>query len=345
MFGQLAVPISDSSQIGDVRRQAQRLAREVGFSESDCGKAAIVATELATNISRYATAGEILLRSFDVIGTRGVEVLAIDRGPGMADVPRCLEDGFSTGGTAGEGLGAVRRLSSEFDVFSSRPSGTVVLARLEVPQQSSRSSRRFAWGTINLPAPREQAVGDTWRIAERQSELALLIADGLGHGPLAAEAAHTAAAAFDEDPFLPLSEYFTAADRRMRATRGAAVAVARVKASREVLEYAGVGNIAGTLRSFGDSKGRGLLSHNGTVGAAMRKVVAIDVECPRQALLIMHSDGLKSHWSLDAYPGLLARHPALVASVLYRDFCRGNDDVTVLAVRFSSGDEDLTWPK
>ena len=220
MFGQLAVPISDSSQIGDVRRQAQRLAREVGFSESDCGKAAIVATELATNISRDATAGEILLRSFDVIGTRGVEVLAIDRGPGMADVPRCLEDGFSTGGTAGEGLGAVRRLSSEFDVFSSRPSGTVVLARLEVPQQSSRSSRRFAWGTINLPAPREQAVGDTWRIAERQSELALLIADGLGHGPLAAEAAHTAAAAFDEDPFLPLSEYFTAADRRMRATRG-----------------------------------------------------------------------------------------------------------------------------
>ena len=76
----------------------------------------------------------------------------------------------------------------------------------------------------------------------------------------------------------------------------------------------------------------------------MRKVVAIDVECPRQALLIMHSDGLKSHWSLDAYPGLLAQHPALVASVLYRDFCRGNDDVTVLAVRFSSGDEDLTWP-
>jgi anti-sigma regulatory factor (Ser/Thr protein kinase) len=342
MFLQLAVPVSDSSQIGEVRRQVQRIACQAGLNESECSNAAIVATELATNLSRYATGGEILLRSFEIAGTTGVEVLAIDRGPGIADVSRCLEDGFSTGGTAGQGLGAVRRLSTEFDIFSAQPGGTVVLARLEIPPKSSRSTNGFAWGTINRPAPREQVSGDTWRIAERHSELALLIADGLGHGPLAAAAADTAAAAFDEDPFLPLPEYFTAADRRMRATRGAAAAVAQISASREILKYAGVGNIAGTLRPLGDAKGRGLMSHNGTVGAEMRKVVSLDFECPRQALLIMHSDGLKSRWSLEAYPGLVVRHPAVVAAVLYRDFCRGNDDVTVVVVRFSSGDEKLS---
>jgi len=48
--------------------------------------------------------------------------------------------------------------------------------------------------------------------------------------------------------------------------------------------------------------------------------------------LIMYSDGLQSRWNLQDYPGLVHRHPAVIASVLHRDFCRGRDDVTVLVV-------------
>ncbi len=336
MYRQLAIPITDPSQIGDVRRQTQRIASSAGLNESDCGKAAIVATELATNISRYATGGEILVRSFEVAQKTGIEILAMDRGPGIRDVPRCLEDGFSTGGSAGEGLGAVRRASNEFDIYSVQPSGTVVFARVESSEQSGHAANQFRWGAINLPAPREEVSGDTWRIANRNSEIAVIIADGLGHGPQAAAAAEVAAETFDGGPFLPHGEFFTSADRRMRGTRGAAVAVARVNAPRTVLSYAGVGNIAGTLRSIADPKGKGLVSHNGTVGAEMRKVASNDYECPDPALLIMHSDGLKSRWTLEAYPGLAAHPPATVASVLYRDFRRGNDDVTIVVVGFSS---------
>ncbi len=64
------------------------------------------------------------------------------------------------------------------------------------------------------------------------------------------------------------------------------------------------------------------MSHNGTVGAEMRKVKSLDYTCPEQALLVMHSDGLQSRWSLDPYPGLVHRHPAVIAAILYRDYCR-----------------------
>jgi anti-sigma regulatory factor (Ser/Thr protein kinase) len=232
MFSQIAIRVSDSSQVGEVRRQANRLAVEAGLNETDCGKVSIVATELANNIARYAPGGEVLLRSLGQPLSNGIEILAIDRGPGMQNTSQCLTDGFSTGGTAGQGLGAVQRMSSEFDLFSSQSTGTVIFSRVCDTVRTNLPTKTFTWGAINRPAPLEQLSGDTWRIAERPSELVLMIADGLGHGPQAAQAADTAAAAFDENPFLPQLEYFAVADRRMRGTRGAAVAVAHIDATR-----------------------------------------------------------------------------------------------------------------
>src|SRR3954468_24463994 len=118
---QAVIPVHEASQVGDARRQAVRLAERVGMNESDRGKVAIIATELANNLVRHAGAagnGEIGLRLLAHAEGNGVEILAIDKGPGMADVGRCLQDGYSTGGTAGQGLGAVRRLASDFDVTS-----------------------------------------------------------------------------------------------------------------------------------------------------------------------------------------------------------------------------------
>jgi anti-sigma regulatory factor (Ser/Thr protein kinase) len=335
MYCQLRIAVTDTSQVGEVRRQANRIAAEAGMDETDCGKVAIVASELATNLARYAQDSEILLRSMGDADTRGVELIAIDRGPGMSSVAQCLSDGFSTGGTAGQGLGAVQRISSEFDIFSMHPGGTIVLARVQDSKKVPVANKTFAWGAVNRPAPVEEVSGDTFRIVERGSEMVLMIADGLGHGPLAAEAADAAAATFEENPFLSMNDYFATANRRMRGTRGAAIAVAHIDAQKAALEYTGVGNIAGSLRSRLELNGKGLISNNGTVGAEMRKVESFDYNCPEQSLLVMHSDGLQSRWSLEAYPGLAHRHPAIVAAILYRDFRRGRDDVTVVAVQFT----------
>jgi hypothetical protein len=263
----------------------------------------------------------------------GLEVMAVDRGPGMPDVGRCLTDGFSSGGTAGQGLGAVRRLASEFDIFSTAPGGTVIVARVLKSDPERQRAAKFQWGAVNLPDPRERACGDTWRLASHQDGLALLVADGLGHGEFAAQAAEAAADAFIAQPHSPPAEVLAAADRKMRGTRGAAVACANWNLASGGLAFAGVGNIAASLRAGDFSKGRGLISHNGTVGVEMRKLQAFDYEAPPGTLLILHSDGLQSRWTFDPYPGLMQRHPALIAGVLYRDFYRGRDDVTVCVLR------------
>lgn len=335
MFCQAVVAVTEISQVGEARREANRIAAIAGLDEADRGRAAIIASELATNLARYAQGGEVFLRTFVIGEDTGLEIVAVDRGPGMTNVDRCMEDGYSSGGTAGQGLGAVRRLASEFDIHSSQPGGTTILARVRKASHV-RPSYPFLWGVMHRPCPQEVVSGDTWRLSHLDNKISLLIADGLGHGPQAAEAADAAADVFARDPFLDSADFLSSANQRLSGTRGAAIAVAQIDRRANSLRYAGVGNIAASLRPTPASKGKGLVSHNGTVGVAMRKAQNFDYECPGGSLLIMHSDGLQSRWSLESYPGLAERHPALIAAVLYRDFFRGRDDVTVCAVRTSA---------
>lgn len=329
MTAHVTVPVTDPSQIGEARRTAQRMAENAGLTEVECGHAAIVATELATNLSKYATAGRLLLQILRRSSGACIELLAIDSGPGMEDVERCLRDGYSTSGTPGTGLGAIRRLSSEFDIYSRVGGGTVVLARVGgkcgVP-----IARGFQWAAVSAPAPNELVCGDAWRVAERDGQIALMVADGLGHGPLAAAAADLAADVFDADGFDAPGAICDRAHRALSGSRGAALATARVT-QRAGVQYAGVGNIAGVVLS--PAQNRGMASQNGIVGLQMRKVQQLDYEWPDRALLIMHSDGVSNRWSLETYEGLIVRHPAVVAAVLLRDFGRGRDDATVVAVR------------
>jgi anti-sigma regulatory factor (Ser/Thr protein kinase) len=329
------ITISDASSVGEARRRVRQFSEEVSLNESDSEKAAIIAVELATNLVRYTKGGEILLGSGSNGLKRWVDIMSVDRGPGMHDSARCLQDGHSTGGGCGTGLGAVSRLSTEFDIYSAAPSGTVVFSRVVDEQANGLSPPTFTWGVVARPAPHEDLCGDSWRVAERSGELAIMLADGLGHGPEAARAAEEATAAFDGDPFASTTSIIDRANLRMRGTRGGAVAAARIEAPKRLMKYTGVGNISGYLHSCNGENGRGLFSHNGTVGHQMRKVQEFEYPCADQSLLVMHSDGLQSRWSLDLYPGLLHRHPAVVAGILYRDFTRGRDDVTVAVVRAS----------
>ena len=333
MFCQVSHKVNELSQVGQVRREASKLASLLDFDENLAGKVSIIATELATNLSRYTTGGEVLLRTITREGSSGVEILALDRGPGISNIAKCMEDGYSSGGTAGNGLGAVRRLASEFDIYSNSPGGSVILARVNRPNEAKP---RFQWGVVNCPAPNEQVSGDTWRIAFDQNRLSIMVADGLGHGPQAFEAANTAAKVFDESPYCDHTAFYTRADRQMRGTRGAAIAVAQYRPLESLVQFTGVGNISASIRSRGNVKSRGLVSHNGTVGVEMRKVQQFDSLAPDNSTIILHSDGLQSRWSLDEYPELSDRHAAVIAAILYRDFCRGRDDVTVCVVRYSS---------
>jgi anti-sigma regulatory factor (Ser/Thr protein kinase) len=318
-----------------VRRTALRIAQPLTLSEVRRADVAIVATELATNLVRYAEKGRVLVQTLAFAAGDCIELVAIDSGPGMTDIYRCMQDGFSTGGTSGTGFGAVRRLSDEFDAYSTPGQGTVVASRIHVDGWGSHNDGRYAVGAVSIPAPHERLCGDAWRVTENAGRVAVLVADGLGHGPHAADAADRAATVFDDDPYGEFPHFFQRAHRALLGSRGAAVACAQIDQS-GAIRYAGVGNIAGML--VGTGRSRGLPSDNGTVGVQMRHTVhSTAYAWPEHGVLVMHSDGLTGRWTLDNYPGLRLRHPAVVAAVLYRDFVRGRDDVTVVVVAVRPG--------
>jgi hypothetical protein len=122
-----------------------------------------------------------------------------------------------------------------------------------------------------------------------------------------------------------------AAHGALRATRGAAMAVAAIQPVRGTVTFAGIGNISAAIHA--DGTARSLASHNGTVGHIMRKVQEFAYDWSAGAALVLHSDGINTRWRADAYPGLLQQHPALLAGVLFRDAARERDDATALVVR------------
>jgi anti-sigma regulatory factor (Ser/Thr protein kinase) len=318
--------IDDETQVGRARRSSQQLAVETGFDETDAGRVALLATELASNIHKHAKRGQLHLRMVPGRQVNGIEIIAVDKGPGF-DIDACLADGYSTGGTQGIGLGAIARMAQVFDAHSDEH-GSVILARI-YPGRTSKGND-LPFGISHHSMHEGDPNGDTWHLAYENHQFTALVIDGLGHGEEAARAAAAGALRFAEDPFAELSAQMQYMHQGMMGTRGGAVAIAHYDAARSSVRYTGIGNISGSLLTAETS--RGLASHPGIVGVQFRSTHIVDHAEASGQLLIMHSDGLQTRWRLGSYPGLWRRHPAVIAALLHRDFCRGRDDVTVLVV-------------
>lgn len=329
----LSMPVVEQSQVGEARRAAAVLARELDFDEIQSGKVAIVVTELANNLARHAQRGQMLLGIRGGVANACIEVLSLDHGPGMADVGACLRDGYSTAGTPGTGLGAVQRLSSQFSIYSSPGSGSVILARLGAQAAAAHSApapARLDCAGLCLAAPGEAISGDAWQLRVDGGAAAVMVVDGLGHGPLAAEAARAAIDVFTGTTGMP-SEVLARAHEAMHGTRGAAAAMAVLDFDAGTVTFAGAGNIVGRLISGVED--RTLLSQHGTLGLQTRRLNDTAYPWPQHACLILHSDGIVSRWKLADAPGLLRCDPAVIAGWLVRDHCRGRDDATVVVLR------------
>lgn len=319
------LPIDDISQVGHARRTAQKLAEQLGFDERDAGRVALATTELASNLLKHAGRGELHLRVVPRPAGAGVEVLAVDRGNGF-DLNACLADGYSTGGTQGIGLGAVSRQAQVFDAYADSR-GAVLLARF---YRRTDLQPDWRFGASQHSLHDDPACGDAWCLATSDNNISALMIDGLGHGEEAERAAVAGVDAFTQAPFSDSVMLLEDLHRAMNGTRGGAVAIAQARLDSGNLRFVGVGNISGSLLT--PEKSRGLASHPGIVGGQYRKAQPFDYDQVQGQLLILHSDGLQSRWNLKDYPGLMHCHPAVIATVLHRDFCRGRDDVTVVVI-------------
>lgn len=326
-----AIPVStnDQSQTGNARRQALMLAADMGFDELRQGQLGIIVTEAAGNIAKHASEGLILLTGWENGSGSGIDVLALDSGPGIGDLQAAMRDGFSTAGTSGNGLGAISRLAGTFQVYSHAGCGTAVFARiLRTSQQVESESKPYRTAAISLPVAGETVCGDGWSSHHAPQRSVYIMADGLGHGPLAAEAANEAVRVFQLSAQHAPERILHDVHSALAKTRGAAVSVAEILPEKQVLHYAGAGNISGLICTAG--KTRSMVSMNGTVGHSIARVQQFTYPWLAGSALIMHSDGLSARWNVEQYPGLASRHPALLAGVLFRDFSRKRDDATIL---------------
>jgi anti-sigma regulatory factor (Ser/Thr protein kinase) len=332
------VQAHDQSAVAEVRRIARAAALEVDMSDVDAERAAIVATEATTNVIKHAGGGHAIVRIVESDGAAAVDVIAIDRGPGMSNVAECLRDGYSSAGTRGHGLGAIARQSSMFDVFSRPGQGTVLMARVtggsnrKPAPDATRARAGLLVDGLAIPMKGQPVCGDAWAEYALDAGALILVADGLGHGETAAEASDEAVRAFHRRGSAKPVDVLDQIHRALLKTRGAAVAVAHVDRRSGEVRYGGIGNISATLDALQDGQ-RHLVSVHGTAGHRVRRLQEFGYPWQDGAVLVIHSDGVNAHWALEKYPGLSARHPAVIAAVLLRDFSRGRDDATVVVAK------------
>ena len=112
------VAVNDSSQAGEARRVASLMAAEAGFDEVKRGQVELIVTELARNIVNHGKGGHLLLAGWQNRDSNWIDIIAVDKGSGIPNLSAALEDGFSSSGTPGTGMGAVSRTANVFEVFT-----------------------------------------------------------------------------------------------------------------------------------------------------------------------------------------------------------------------------------
>lgn len=324
------VRLDEPSSIGAARRAAEALAGQLGLVAARAAEVGLAVTEIATNVHRHGGGGSLLLRAVRHAETAALEVVALDSGPGMFDVAQSRRDGHSTGGTLGIGLGAVDRLADSVEISSLRERGTVVIARFEGDR--SRPAVAEPAAGITRAIAGETVCGDAWAVRHEADRTLLMVADGSGHGPLAAVASREAVRVFAAGVGVSSPEAaLRAVHQALSGTRGAAVAVAELDPAAGQVRFAGIGNIAGAVVA-GDRK-QSMVSIGGVAGFREPTIKLFTYPLEPGSLVVMQSDGVTPRWGAVDLGPVLGRSALLVAATVLRDSAVRPDDACVAVAR------------
>ncbi|NIH78868.1 ATP-binding protein [Amycolatopsis viridis] len=319
--------VTEPSHVGRARVIAAAAAARAGLPVDRVHRVSLAATELASNLLKHAGRGIVSV----VPGLGRLDVLAADAGPGIGRIEDSMRDGYSTTGTLGGGLGAVRRAAEEFDLYSRRGQGTVVLARWRVTPSPLPGGLRV--GSAILTAPGETECGDRWTAEVTDATVTIAVSDGLGHGQLAARASDVAISTVAAHTELRPARILELMQPSLASTRGATVAVAQLTPAEGRMRFCGVGNVSTRFYADPDGPVQRIVSRHGIVGVAARPRPT-DSAHPwtGRSWLILHSDGISDRWSSTDWPGLFNHDPATVAGWILGQRGRGRDDACVVVV-------------
>ena len=326
--------VSQQADVAGAGRSAREMTLAAGLDEVTAEEMQIVARELASNLVRHAGGGRMVISCIDGQGRRGVQLVAEDRGPGLPGADRAFEDGYSSAGSLGYGLGAVNRLCDELEVTSPVESevGTRIVCRrwLEA-SEANRPPRPLDVGAASHPHPGQKVNGDTFVICSHEASTLVGVIDGVGHGELARRAASAARCYVERHAGQPLDDLFAGVGRACRATRGVVMALARLDWRGGSMSLASVGNIEARLRAT--REGRRFVVRRGILGFNAPSPVVTDHPWGASEVLVLHSDGLSNQWTWEDEPTLWNQSADAIARRLLHKFGKGEDDTTVLVVK------------
>lgn len=324
---------------GEIRRRMVRLAESIGFPKEKLSNVGIVAAEMASNLEKYRTVSAMIRYGVTQSdsGEKGVLIVSEDRGPGIPHLDRALQDHYSTAGTLGGGLGAIRRLSDDFAIYSeiARPGGgsvgTVVVSRIW--GQLPASTSPFNCEALTRPKPGEIDNGDGVSFWQSGDRLQVAAIDGLGHGLGAKKARQVAQEQLEGSGALPLNVLLDRLHTALQKTQGAVVGILRIDLKEGCAHYAGVGNI--DCRLFGARPAKPI-SMNGSLGVVSPRFREESFPIEKGDFFLLSSDGISTKWDPVDYANSAAASPLLLGSLLLRDYSRPKDDATVVIGRIGS---------
>lgn len=330
----ISLPVIEASEVGAARRRAVQEGETIGLSAEDRDRLALLVTEAGTNLVRHARDGEIILCPWTRGGSSGIDVIALDAGPGLRNVEAAMSDGYTTasedeGRGLGGGLGAIKRMSDGLDIHTDAQGTTLVIA---IGKAKRAKARPIETAGLVVPKPGFTEGGDAFGLRAEAQETLVMLMDVLGHGPAAAAEARKGVAAFTAAKGASLEETETLVSEALRGGRGAAALIVALPHGPGMLHAIGLGNVKGEIALSGGIT-HGIPSVPGIVGATPKRPRRTEHNWTSGDTLLLSTDGLRGAERTPESSSLLFRDPLTVAATLYKRRRRGTDDCGVVVAR------------
>jgi anti-sigma regulatory factor (Ser/Thr protein kinase) len=331
----LSFNVADRSYFAIIKREVHTLTLNAGFSPQKVGEIDIIVAELVSNLVKHGGGGRVAVKLEVEKDNTLLELICIDSGKGMADVNRMMVDGVSTKNTLGQGMGAMKRLSHLFQVYSMKDWGTVTLIRIWKNDPALFNPGPLSQiRSVIIPKPGETACGDGFFYKATTDTISFFLGDGLGHGPEAEKAITQAGEAFmkchEKDP-ASVIRYINSS---VRKTRGLVGTVVSLDIKERKWRICGIGNIQTRIAEGIELKG--YMAYNGIIGLNLPNTLKTH-EMPYEngQLLLMCSDGIKSRWDIFRYQHIMRYDLSILCAAVLKDFSRNTDDAAVVACRIN----------